>query len=352
MKFEPDYRHFADVMRNVKPARLPIYEHILCAEVMEEVLGTKFVGLHNGDAGDINEFFKHHCNFFKKMTYDVVSYEFCLREIFPNAGALEGGGAGPIQNRSDFDSYPWDELPKMFWAQAGPRLDALAKNLPAGMKAVGGVGNGVFELVEDLVGLEYLPLMSVDDPELYSNVFRNVGDLMCTVWSELLKRYADSFVVCRFGDDLGFKTSLLTDPPTIRQQIFPQYKRLIKIYHDAGLPFLYHSCGCIFEVMDEIIDLGIDAKHSNEDSIAPFDRWIDDYGDRIGLIGGIDMSFLCSANEQEVYDRVLEDGRRFREKAKGYALGSGNSIPKYVPAANYLAMIRASQEIRRLEESQ
>ena len=97
-------------------------------------------------------------NFFKKMTYDVVSYEFCLREIFPNAGALEGGGAGPIQNRSDFDSYPWDELPKMFWAQAGPRLDALAKNLPAGMKAVGGVGNGVFELVEDLVGLEYLPL--------------------------------------------------------------------------------------------------------------------------------------------------------------------------------------------------
>ena len=104
--------------------------------------------------------------------------------------------------------------------------------------------------------------------------------------------------------------------------------------------------------MDEIIDLGIDAKHSNEDSIAPFDRWIDDYGDRIGLIGGIDMSFLCSADEQQVYDRVLEDGRRFREKAKGYALGSGNSIPKYVPAANYLAMIRASQEIRRLEESQ
>ena len=52
------------------------------------------------------------------MTYDVVSYEFCISEIFPNAGALEGGGAGPIQNRSDFDSYPWDDLAKMFWAQA------------------------------------------------------------------------------------------------------------------------------------------------------------------------------------------------------------------------------------------
>ena len=35
-------------------------------------------------------------------------------------------------------------------------LDALHRALPPGMKAVGGVGNGVFEISEDLVGLEYL----------------------------------------------------------------------------------------------------------------------------------------------------------------------------------------------------
>jgi hypothetical protein len=34
MEFTADYNHFADVMRNVRPARLPIYEHILCPEII------------------------------------------------------------------------------------------------------------------------------------------------------------------------------------------------------------------------------------------------------------------------------------------------------------------------------
>lgn len=344
--FAPDYRHFADVMANRRPGRLPVYEHILCPEIMERILDVQFASLYLGDASDVREYFRHFCGFFKEMTYDVVSFEYCIVDVLPDGGALQGGKQGPIQNRSDFDAYPWDAIPSMFWQQAGPKLDAFTASLPAGMKGVGGVGNGVFEIAEDLVGLEYLPFMQVDDPELYSDLFTKVGDLMCAIWSELLKRYGSSFVVCRFGDDLGYKSSLLTNPSTIREQIFPQYTRLIDIFHGAGLEFLYHSCGCIFEVMDEIIDLGIDAKHSNEDGIAPFDRWIEDYGDRIGLLGGFDMDFLCRHNEKEVYDAVLEQGKRFRRSARGYALGSGNSIPEYVPVENYLAMIRAAQAIR------
>ncbi len=30
------------------------------------------------------------------------------------------------------------------------------------------------------------------------------------------------------------------------------------------MEFLLHSCGCIFEVMEDILATGIDAKHSNE----------------------------------------------------------------------------------------
>jgi len=121
--------------------------------------------------------------------------------------------------------------------------------------------------------------------------------------------------------------------------------------HAAGGLFLWHSCGCIFEIMEDVIALGIDAKHSNEDSIAPFDRWISDYGDRIGLLGGFDMDVLCVNTADVIYDKVLDMGRRFRKSAKGYALGSGNSIPDYVPTENYLAMIRAAQALRQ-EESE
>ncbi len=75
-------------------------------------------------------------------------------------------------------------------------------------------------------------------------------------------------------------------------------------------------------------------------------------GDRIGLLGGFDMDFLCTKSESEVYDSVLEQGRRFRATARGYALGSGNSIPDYVPVENYLAMIRAAQALRAEEAAQ
>ena len=34
MNFTPDYRHMLDVMANRRPARLPLYEHIICAEIM------------------------------------------------------------------------------------------------------------------------------------------------------------------------------------------------------------------------------------------------------------------------------------------------------------------------------
>ena len=52
-------------------------------------------------------------------------------------------------------------------------------------------------------------------------------------------------------------------------------KRVIGLVHLADKKFLLHSCGNIFTVMEEILACGIDAKHSNEDQIAPFDKWID-----------------------------------------------------------------------------
>lgn len=47
---------------------------------------------------------------------------------------------------------------------------------------------------------------------------------------------------------------------------------------------------------------------------------------------------------------MFEKGSRFRAAANGYALGSGNSIPDYVPVDGYLAMIEAAKKIRKSEK--
>ncbi len=349
MDFQPDYRHLVAAARNQRPARLPFYEHNISPAVMERVLGVSFAHLDGQGPAAQRAFFDHYCRFCREMTYDAVTYEVCILQAALDGGAILGGKPGPIQSRADYDRYPWADLPHRFWDLAAPRFDALAAAMPAGMKAVGGVGNGIFEISEDLVGYEWLCLMISDDPGLVADLFQRIGDLMEAIWTEFLRRYDGLYCVLRFGDDLGFKSSTLVSPPFIRRHILPQYRRIIPRIVASGTPFLWHSCGRIFPVMEDAIACGICAKHSNEDQIAPFDDWISRYGDRIGLFGGIDVDILCRERPERVYDLVLERGQRFRAAAKGFALGSGNSIPDYIPTGNYLAMIRAGQEIRRRE---
>ena len=348
--FQNDYRYMLDVLANRKPRRLPLYEHIICPEIMEQILDVEFAELIDGDMADQMAFFQHYNRFFQEMTYDTVSCEVTIVDRLPDHGAIYGGRPGPIQNREDFEKYPWDEIPIRFWEDASPRFEALSASMPAGMKALGGIGNGVFEISEDLVGFENLAYMQADDPELFAALYQRIGDLMVKLWTEFLDHHAGEFVICRFGDDLGFKTSTLTSPHNIRTIILPQYKRIIGLIKGRGKPFLWHSCGKIFSIMDDVIALGINAKHSNEDVIAPYEEWIIRYGDRIGLLGGIDVDLLCQNESEDVFEIVLERGLKYRGLANGYALGSGNSIPDYVPVEGYLAMVEAAKRIREIEE--
>ena len=60
-------------------------------------------------------------------------------------------------------------------------------------------------------------------------------------------------------------------------------------------------------------------------------------------MGGIDIDFLTRKSPEEIYDRSIRLLAKTFDKG-GYALGSGNSIPSYVPRENYHAMIKAAWE--------
>lgn len=348
--FVPDYNHIVDVARNRRPIRMPIYEHIISPVIMEKILGETFAHYEfSTDKGELRHYFQNYCRFFKEMTYDTVSYEFPIIYILPAQGAsILGKQPGPIQNRKDFNAIDWDGLLRKYIEHADVKFRILAECMPNGMKAIGGVANGVFEISEDLVGLEYLAYMKVDDPQLFDDLYSKIGQFMAAIWGWFLQNHSHLYSVCRFGDDLGYKSGLLTLPQIIRKNIIPQYKHIIDAVHAKNLPFLWHSCGCIFEIMDDVIAAGIDSKHSNEDIIANYDRWITDYGSKIGLFGGIDVNILCQLKPAQVYQYTITHGTKFRAMAMGYALGSGNSIPDYVPVEGYLAMINAANAIRKI----
>jgi uroporphyrinogen decarboxylase len=348
IEFVPDYHNILQVLYNRKPVRLPLYEHHIDLPFINKMRGKEIV-LQGTQVKDYEEYYRQIIAFWRDMTYDAFDFEAAICDIFPGHGAIMGGMHGPIQTRDDFNKYPFDEIPAIFWNTYKPRLDAIRAVLPAGMKAYGGCGYGIFEASQDLVGFESLCLMQYMDNELFSDLFKKIGDLYVVLWSKMIRDYSDIFVFFRMGDDLGYKTSTMLSPDTIKDHILPGYKRIVDLVHAANKKFLLHSCGCIFDVMEDIIETGIDAKHSNEDQIAPFDKWIDLYNARIGLFGGIDLNTLCLKKYDDVYLEVLEKGIKFRKNAKGYGIGSGNSIPEYVPGDGFRAMIDAVNEIRRRE---
>ena len=109
--------------------------------------------------------------------------------------------------------------------------------------------------------------------------------------------------------------------------------------HQAGRLYLLHSCGQTAAIMDDLIDdVGIDAKHSFEDAIVPIGEFQRRWGDRIGVMGGVDVDKLTRLAPDDlrrhvrgIIDECAPRGR--------FVIGSGNSVPDYVPVENYLTMV-------------
>ena len=336
----PDYRLVADAAMNRMTPWLPLYEHNVCYGFFDTITASESSKLLTGDGADKREFFRRYTKFLVDHGYDVVPSEGCVVELIQNGEGLMGRGKPLFSSAAEVKSYPWEEVPDRYFARFSPYFDALEATLPEGMKAVGGVGNGIFETAQDFVPFTDLSYLMVDDEEAFALLFAKVGDLFTEIWRRFLARYADMYAVCRFGDDLGFKSATLLQPSVITEHIIVQYRRIIDQVHRAGKPFLLHCCGKIFDVMEPIIDAGIDAKHSNEDAIAPFSEWVARYGDRIGNFGGIDMNVLCIEDEPTIRAYVT-DVLRYCEGKRGIAIGSGNQIADYVPPEGFEAMIGA-----------
>lgn len=240
---------------------------------------------------------------------------------------------GPITSWQDFESYAWPDGT----AISTRSLEWYERSLPDDMCVVtGGLGHFA-EHLSWLLGYETLCLLLADDRAL----LRAVRDRLIQL-HEAICRVFLSFRRVRVvwvSDDMGYRGGTLLAPDDMRELVLPGHRRLAEIAHRAGRPYVLHSCGNLSAIMEDLIrDVGIDAKHSFEDTIESVIDAKARYGDRIAILGGIDVDFLCRADEKQVRERVRWTLERCMPGG-GYCLGSGNSIANYVPLANYLAML-------------
>ena len=328
---KPDFNNFRDILEGKATNRPALFELFMNGPLYERLAGKP-----NPNSKDYAETIIFLSEAFAAAGYDYTSvglpnFGFPVQRAAKSTLSLNEGAG--MTNRRAFEEYPWQDPEAADYTV----LERVAPHLPEGMKLMIMGPSCVLENTTALIGYENLCMMIHDDPVLLQDIFDAVGSRLLRYY-ELAIKY-DSVGILMSNDDWGFNTQTFLSVEDMRKYVFPWHKKIVEAGHKAGKPVILHSCGNFDQVMDDVIDnMKFNAKHSYEDVILPVEDAYEKWGSRIAILGGMDVDFLIRSTTDEIKKRSRDMLDRTRERGN-YALGSGNSVPEYIPQENYLAMI-------------
>jgi len=327
---------FLAAVRREQPDRVPIWELIINEPTLSALYGDigYFALAEKLGLDAVTVFENHH-------TEDMGSGLF-VDEWGITWGMEPCGVAypveGPLKAKSDPDSYKAPD------PCAEHRFDTLREAVRRfkGEKAIVLCGHEAFEFSHYLLGMDNLLMAYVDDPDFVQRLARVIIDYKKAVLERAIDEGIDAVVS---GDDYAFRTAPMMSPSFFEEFALPYIKEMIEVAHRRGIPFIKHTDGNIWPIIEMIVDAGIDAIDPLE-PIAGMDigRVKRKYGDRIAVIGNVDCGTLLPHGTRE---QVIEAVKETIAKASvggGHVIASSNSIHPGVKPENYLTMVEAAEE--------
>lgn len=341
----PDFALLRSVLlRERIPERLPSFEIFADPEFVAAALGETLVIARPDDPVSLFAWLDQYLRFWYRFGYDCVPFLVDMGipiawNPLPDTAEHNRGErgwrqehSGTIGSLSDCAAFPWPHPGTL--PMCGIRY--LVDHLPPGMKLIPLLPS-VLEFASALIGTERLFFALSDQPPLVAEVTARIGEHVVGATARLAA--LDGVGAICIGDDWGHRTGSLISPEAMRQYIFPATRLAVEATHAAGKPAILHSCGCIEAVMEEVIvDLGFDARHSFEENATPVTEAKQRWGDRIAILGGVDVDVLARATPAECRSYV----RRILHSCApggGYAAGSGNSLANYIRVENFRIML-------------
>jgi uroporphyrinogen decarboxylase len=148
----------------------------------------------------------------------------------------------------------------------------------------------------------------------------------------------------RMPDDLGYTTGLIVSPQLLRKHIFGWDKQIGDVARAAGRPYLYHSDGKLYDVIDDLLECGFCSLHPCEPSSMDIELLKRKYAGRLCLCGNIDLNTTLTMGTPKEVEEEVKLRIRTIAPGGGYCCGASNSVPEYVPYDNYIAMIEATKK--------
>lgn len=192
-RFEPDYTQLVEAAYNREADRLPLYEHGFDSGVVEKIISEPVVPLLSGSYTDKVEALRRIARCGLQLGYDCIPFERSMVSLVQNGQGLMGHLPAIIKTMDDVEAYPWDRKRDEYARRFDEDFAALREALPEGMKAVGGIGFGLFETLQDFVPFQDLAFLQIDEPEVYEVLWsRIVGiemDIMTSGTPEEVNAY-------------------------------------------------------------------------------------------------------------------------------------------------------------------
>jgi uroporphyrinogen decarboxylase len=177
-------------------------------------------------------------------------------------------------------------------------------------------------------------------------LFDRAVDFFVEVTKRALAETAEFIDIAWFGDDVGGQRGLLLRPELYRRVVKPRHRRIVEAVKRYGKKVAYHSCGSVYAILPDLIELGIDALNPVQVAAAHMDsaRLKREFGRDLVFWGAIDTQrVLSQGTPAEVRDEVR---RRLADLAPGggYILCAVHNIQAEVPPENVAAMYAAARE--------
>lgn len=208
---------------------------------------------------------------------------------------------------------------------------------------------GFLEVAMWLRGFENFFCDLISNPKFASLLMDKLLEIEMGFWDLVLSEMGDYIDMIFTANDLGGQNGLLVSPIIYRKYIKPRQKKLNLFIKKKkkGIFIYYHSCGSIFDIIPDLIEVGVDVLNPIQVSATNMDTKIlkKEFGKDITFWGGgVDTQrVLPYGNTHEVKEEVK---RRIADLAPGggFVFATVHNIQADVPPQNIMAMWKTLQE--------
>jgi uroporphyrinogen decarboxylase len=209
---------------------------------------------------------------------------------------------------------------------------------------------GPFEGACFLRGYENFCVDLYYDTEFAEALLDKITDTAIALWDHFLNSVGDYIHVAAQGDDVGMQHSTYISPEMYRKFVKPRQKRLFDFIHSkTDAKVFYHSCGSVYDVIPDFIEIGVDILNPIQRSAAKMDITVlkKEFGQDLCFWGGgIDVQQVLPFASPEEIEQDIKHTMEIMAPGGGYVFVPSHNVQADVSPERFHAAYESALKYR------